>query len=49
MSTLIGKKAPTFSAQAVINGGEFVKGYSLDQFIGKKPVIFFFYPKGKVE
>lgn len=45
MSVLVGKPAPSFSAQAIINGGEFVKEYSLDQFIGKKPVIFFFYPK----
>ena len=45
MSLLVGKKAPSFSAQAVVNGGEFVKQYSLDQFIDKKPVIFFFYPK----
>ena len=45
MSVLVGKKAPSFSAQAVINGGEFVTNYSLDQFIGEKPVIFFFYPK----
>jgi peroxiredoxin 2/4 len=42
---LVGKKAPSFSAGAVINGGEVVKGYSLDQFVGKKPVLFFFYPK----
>ena len=45
MSVLVGKKAPSFSAQAVVNGNEFVKGYSLDQFIGEKPVVFFFYPK----
>ena len=45
MSVLVGKKAPSFSAQAVLNGNEFVKGYSLDQFIGEKPVVFFFYPK----
>ena len=45
MSVLVGKKAPSFSAQAVINGAEFVENYSLDQFIGKKPVILFFYPK----
>ena len=45
MSVLVGKKAPKFTAQAVINGGEFVSNYSLDQFIGKKPVVFFFYPK----
>jgi peroxiredoxin 2/4 len=45
MSVLVGKKAPSFTAQAVINGNEFVKQYSLDQFVGEKPVIFFFYPK----
>ena len=45
MSVLVGKKAPSFSSQAIVNGNEFVKEYSLNQFIGKKPVIFFFYPK----
>lgn len=45
MSVLVGKKAPGFKAQAVVNGGEFEKNYSLDQFIGKKHVLFFFYPK----
>jgi peroxiredoxin (alkyl hydroperoxide reductase subunit C) len=45
MSILVGKKAPSFSAQAVVNGKEFVKGFSLEQFVGKKPVLFFFYPK----
>jgi len=45
MSTLVGKKAPLFKAKAVIGGGEFVNDYSLEQFIGKKHVIFFFYPK----
>lgn len=44
METLIGKKAPQFKAKAVINGNDVVEGYSLDQFIGKKEVIFFFYP-----
>lgn len=42
---LVGKKAPSFSAGAVLNGEDLVKGYSLDQFIGKNPVLFFFYPK----
>ena len=41
---LVGKKAPVFSADAVINGGEFVEKFSLEQFIGKKHVVFFFYP-----
>ncbi len=44
METLIGKKAPEFKANAVINGNEIVEGFSLDQFIGKKDVVFFFYP-----
>ncbi|MEI6697135.1 MAG: peroxiredoxin [Bacteroidota bacterium] len=41
---LVGKKAPVFIADAVINGGEFVENFSLEQFIGKKHVVFFFYP-----
>jgi len=44
MSVLVGKKAPIFHAEAVINGGEFVEDFSLEQFIGKKHVVFFFYP-----
>jgi peroxiredoxin (alkyl hydroperoxide reductase subunit C) len=45
MSHLVGKKAPSFSAQAVTNGVEIVKGFSLDQYRGDKYVLFFFYPK----
>ncbi|MBN1337968.1 MAG: peroxiredoxin [Bacteroidales bacterium] len=44
MGVLVGKKAPLFEADAVVNGGEFVEKFSLDQFIGKKYVVFFFYP-----
>lgn len=44
MSVLVGEKAPSFKAAAVINGGEIVNDFSLDQFIGKKYVILFFYP-----
>jgi len=44
MAVLVGKKAPSFSAAAVVNGGEFMDGFSLDQFAGKKYVVFFFYP-----
>jgi peroxiredoxin (alkyl hydroperoxide reductase subunit C) len=44
MAVLVGKKAPSFSAPAVVNGGEFVDDFSLEQFIGKKYVIFYFYP-----
>ena len=43
--SIVGKKAPSFKAKAVVNGGEIINDYSLDQFIGKKHVIFFFYPK----
>ncbi len=42
---LVGKKAPSFKAAAVLNGIEIVEDFSLDQYIGKKHVIFFFYPK----
>jgi peroxiredoxin (alkyl hydroperoxide reductase subunit C) len=45
MSTLVGKKAPHFTAGAVVNGGEVIENFSLDQYIGKKYVVFFFYPK----
>lgn len=41
---LIGKPAPHFSANAVVNG-TIVPDFSLDQFKGKKYVILFFYPK----
>ena len=44
MGVLVGKKAPLFEADAVINGGEFAEKFSLNQYIGKKYVIFFFYP-----
>jgi len=43
--SLVGKKAPSFKAGAVINGGQVVADFSLDQFIGDKYVLFFFYPK----
>lgn len=45
MATLVGKKAPSFQAAAVINGGEISPNFSLDQYIGKNHVLFFFYPK----
>jgi len=45
MGVLVGKKAPLFEADAVVNGGEFVEKFSLEQYIGKKYVLFFFYPE----
>ena len=45
MSTLVGQKAPSFKVAAVVNGGVVESDFSLDQYIGKKNVVFFFYPK----
>src|SRR5205085_2839101 len=42
---LVGRKAPSFVAPAVINGEEIVEDFSLEQYLGKKEVVFFFYPK----
>lgn len=44
MSVLVGKKAPAFKAEAVINGSEISENFSLEQYLGKKYVVFFFYP-----
>ena len=45
MAVLVGKKAPEFSAQAVVNGGVFEENFSLNQYLGNKYVVLFFYPK----
>ena len=45
MSVLVGKKAPSFSSKAIIDGEKIVENFSLEQFIGKKTVVLFFYPK----
>jgi len=44
MSVLVGKKAPVFNTKAVVNGGEIVENFSLQQYVGEKYVVFFFYP-----
>ncbi len=44
MAVLVGKKAPAFVASAVINGSDIIEGFSLEQYLGKKYVLFFFYP-----
>lgn len=44
MAHLVGRQAPHFSSSAVINES-IANGFSLDQFIGKQNVLFFFYPK----
>ena len=43
-TTLVGKKAPHFVTRAVVDGLP-TESYSLDQFLGKKYVLLFFYPK----
>lgn len=45
MAVLVGKKAPLFTASAVIKGYEIVNDFSLQDYIGKQYVILFFYPK----
>jgi peroxiredoxin (alkyl hydroperoxide reductase subunit C) len=45
MTSIVRRKAPSFSTGAVINGEEIVDNFSLDQYLGKKYVVFFFYPK----
>ena len=44
MAVLVGKKAPTFRAKAV-KGETIIEDVSLDQIVGTKYVVFFFYPK----
>jgi peroxiredoxin (alkyl hydroperoxide reductase subunit C) len=43
--SLVGKKAPLFKAKAVAFGDQFINDFTLESYIGKKDVIFFFYPK----
>ena len=45
MSVLVGKKAPLFKTKAVINGGDIIDNFSLSDYIGKKTIVLFFYPK----
>lgn len=44
MRSLVGKQAPKFNAAAVVNGHEIVQNFSLEQYKGKKYIVFFFYP-----
>jgi len=44
MSVLVGKNAPSFKAKAVVKGNEIVENFSLEQYLNKKYVLFFFYP-----
>ncbi len=44
MSVLVGRPAPFFSAKAV-QGDAIIEDFSLDQYLGEKYVVLFFYPK----
>ena len=44
MSVLVGKKAPNFNAAACVKG-QIVENFTLDQYLGDKYVVLFFYPK----
>lgn len=43
--SLVGKKAPRFKALAIVDGEEIVEDFTLEQYVGKKYVVFFFYPR----
>ena len=44
MSVLVGRKAPDFTAAAVLGNGEIVDGYTLSEAIKGKKAVVFFYP-----
>ena len=43
MAVLVGKRAPSFKSKAIV-AGEIVEDFSLDRYLGKKHVVFYFYP-----
>ena len=43
--SLVGKKAPSFKAKALVNGNEIVEDFNLDNYLGKQEIVLFFYPK----
>lgn len=45
MSSIVGKKAPEFIANAIVNGSELVNNFSLKQYLEKKYVVLLFYTK----
>ncbi len=44
MGVLVGRKAPDFSAAAVLGNGEIVDNFNLSETINGKPAVIFFYP-----
>lgn len=45
MSVLVGKRAPVFWAPAVLDGNIIEDNFSLDNYLGKKYVVFSFIPQ----
>ncbi|MFM8512982.1 MAG: peroxiredoxin [Bacteroidota bacterium] len=45
MSILVGRKAPLFTAPAVVDGHRIVSDFQLESLIGTQTVFLFFYPK----
>jgi len=43
--SLVGRKAPSFVAGAVVKGNQIVKDFNFDDYLGKQDVVLFFYPK----
>lgn len=43
--SIVRKKAPVFTARAIVNGDELQESFSLSEHLGKKYVVLFFYPK----
>lgn len=43
MAVLVGKRAPSFRASAVVDG-KIEEDFSLDRYLGKRHVLFYFYP-----
>ena len=43
MAVLVGKRAPSFRATAVVDG-KIEEDFSLDRYLGKRHVLFYFYP-----
>ena len=44
-TSLVGRKAPCFTAPAVLEGTEVVENFSLSKYLGRKYIVLFFYPK----
>ena len=45
MSVLVGRKAPLFTAPAVLDGHRIVSDFKLESLIGTKTIVLYFYPK----